>query len=82
MKKNAKFWHKWSLFTFGTFLQVHIPTDLDGIDIMCEKVDRQEFVDVLKAMLCMDQDKRLTPNGGLQHKFVKMSHLSEMGRTK
>uniref|UniRef100_A0A915CQV6 non-specific serine/threonine protein kinase n=1 Tax=Ditylenchus dipsaci TaxID=166011 RepID=A0A915CQV6_9BILA len=61
---------------------VHIPNDLDGIDLMCEKVDRQEFVDILKSMLCMDQEKRLTPAGGLQHKFVKMTHLVDMGRTK
>lgn len=49
---------------------------------MCEKSDRQEFVDILKQMLSMDQDKRLTPAGGLQHKFVKMSHALEVGRTK
>uniref|UniRef100_A0A914H0I9 non-specific serine/threonine protein kinase n=1 Tax=Globodera rostochiensis TaxID=31243 RepID=A0A914H0I9_GLORO len=62
--------------------QVHIPTDLDDIDRMCERCDRQEFVDILKQMLSMDQDRRLTPAGGLQHKFVKMSHMIEMGRTK
>lgn len=62
--------------------QVNLPTDLDGIDSLCEKVDRKEFVDMLKAMLCMDQDRRLSPTSGLQHKFVRMSHLMEMGRTK
>lgn len=49
---------------------------------MCEKSDRQQFVDILKQMLSMDQDRRLNPNNGLQHKFVKMSHLMELGRTK
>lgn len=56
---------------------MHIPTDLDDIDMMCEKLDRREFVDILKQMLCMDQDRRLTPAAGLQHKFVKMTHLTE-----
>ena len=55
---------------------------MDEIDQMCERCDRQDFVDILKQMLSMDQDRRLTPQGGLQHKFVKMSHLAEMGRTK
>jgi homeodomain interacting protein kinase len=49
---------------------------------MCEKADRQEFVDILKQMLCMDQDRRLTPSGGLQHRFVKMNHLMDLGRTR
>lgn len=48
---------------------------------MCEKADRAEFVDILKLMLAMDQEKRLTPAGGLQHKFVKMTHIIDMGRT-
>lgn len=62
--------------------QVNLPTDLDGIDSACEKVDRKEFVDILKAMLCMDQDRRLSPAAGLQHKFVTMTHLMNYGRTK
>ncbi|CAD5221648.1 unnamed protein product [Bursaphelenchus xylophilus] len=61
---------------------LHVPNDMDSIDTMCEKADRQEFVDILKLMLSMDQEKRLTPSGGLQHKFVKMTHLSDMGRTR
>lgn len=56
--------------------------DTDPVDVLCEKNDRQEFVDILKQMLSIDQDKRLTPSGGLQHKFVKMTHLSDMGRTR
>jgi hypothetical protein len=59
-----------------------LPQDLDEIDQMCERCDRQEFVDILKQMLSMDQERRLNPLGGLQHKFIKMTHLNEMGRTK
>jgi len=54
---------------------------LDEIDSMVERCDRQEFVDILKLMLSMDQERRLTPQGGLQHKFIKMTHLIEWGRT-
>nr|CAD2202919.1 unnamed protein product [Meloidogyne enterolobii] len=61
--------------------QVHLPRDLDEIDSMVERCDRQEFVDILKLMLSMDQERRLTPQGGLQHKFIKMTHLIEWGRT-
>ncbi|KAI6188138.1 Homeodomain-interacting protein kinase 4 [Aphelenchoides besseyi] len=62
--------------------QLHTPTDMDTIDMMCEKADRIEFVNILKLMLRMDQDRRLTPSGGLQHRFVKMTHLSDLGRTR
>lgn len=63
-------------------IALHMPNDMDSIDTIVEKADRQQFVDILKLMLCMDQDKRLTPSGGLQHPFVKMTHLSELGRTR
>lgn len=62
--------------------QVNMPTDLDGVDMLCEKLDRQEFVDILKRMLSMDQDRRLTPAEGLQHPFVHMNHIIDYGRTK
>jgi hypothetical protein len=62
--------------------QVHLPRDLDEIDSMVERCDRQEFVDILKLMLSMDQERRLTPSGGLEHKFIKMNHLGGLGRTK
>jgi homeodomain interacting protein kinase len=59
-----------------------MPTDLDGVDMLCEKLDRQEFVDILKRMLSMDQERRLTPAEGLQHHFVHMNHILDYGRTK
>lgn len=54
---------------------------MDRIDASCEKEDRREFINILKHMLSIDQDRRLTPAEGLQHKFVKMNHLSELGCT-
>ncbi len=35
--------------------QVNVPTDLDGGELLAEKADRREFVDLLKRMLTMDQ---------------------------
>lgn len=55
---------------------------MDQFDLMCEKEDRQEFVNILKLMLCIDQTNRLTPAEGLQHKFVQMTHLIDWDRTK
>ncbi|CAG0879922.1 unnamed protein product [Cyprideis torosa] len=56
--------------------QVNVPTDLDGADFLAEKADRLEFIDLLKRMLTMDQDRRITPREGLAHPFVTMSHLA------
>lgn len=58
-----------------------MPTDLDRIDSSCEKEDRREFINILKQMLSIDQDHRLTPAESLQHKFIKMNHLSDYGCT-
>uniref|UniRef100_A0A0N5AZI0 non-specific serine/threonine protein kinase n=1 Tax=Syphacia muris TaxID=451379 RepID=A0A0N5AZI0_9BILA len=58
------------------------PIEADGLDGVCEKLDRLEFVDLLKKMLSMDQDKRITPYDGLQHPFVRMTHIADYCRTK
>jgi homeodomain interacting protein kinase len=63
-------------------IQVNLPTDLDRVDEVCESLDRQEFVDILKRMLMMDQERRLTPLEGLQHHFIAMNHIVDYGRTK
>lgn len=47
--------------------------ELDDIDSVCERNDRTEFIDILKKMLDMDQDRRLTPSEGLKHAFVQMT---------
>lgn len=62
--------------------QVNIPTDLDDVDKECEQLDRADFVDLLKKMLSIDQDKRITPAEGLQHSFVTMVHIFVYGATK
>lgn len=35
--------------------QVNVPTDLEGGQLLAEKADRREFIDLLKRMLTMDQ---------------------------
>ncbi|XP_051280170.1 homeodomain-interacting protein kinase 1 isoform X7 [Dicentrarchus labrax] len=55
-------------------MQVNM-TNLDGTDILAEKADRREFIDLLKKMLTLDADKRITPMKTLNHPFVTMTHL-------
>ncbi|KAM4609716.1 homeodomain-interacting protein kinase 1 [Polymixia lowei] len=55
-------------------MQVNM-TSLEGTDILAEKADRREFIDLLKKMLTLDADKRITPMQTLNHPFVTMTHL-------
>ncbi|MED6291558.1 hypothetical protein CHARACLAT_024866, partial [Characodon lateralis] len=55
-------------------MQVNM-TSLEGTDILAEKADRREFIDLLKKMLTLDSDKRITPMKTLNHPFVTMTHL-------
>ncbi|CAB1330023.1 unnamed protein product [Coregonus sp. 'balchen'] len=43
--------------------------------MQAEKADRREFIDLLKKMLTLDADKRITPMKTLNHPFVTMTHL-------
>ncbi|XP_077569204.1 homeodomain-interacting protein kinase 3-like [Stigmatopora nigra] len=42
-----------------------------------ELEDREAFVDLLKCLLHMDPEHRITPEDALRHPFLTMSHLSE-----
>ncbi|XP_062247174.1 homeodomain-interacting protein kinase 1 isoform X2 [Platichthys flesus] len=55
-------------------MQVNM-TNLEGTDVLAEKADRREFIDLLKKMLTLDADKRITPLKTLNHPFVTMTHL-------
>ncbi|KAM6976954.1 homeodomain-interacting protein kinase 1 [Aplochiton taeniatus] len=55
-------------------MQVNM-TSLEGTDVLAEKADRREFIDLLKKMLTLDADKRITPIKTLNHPFVTMTHL-------
>ncbi|CDW58270.1 Pkinase domain containing protein [Trichuris trichiura] len=55
--------------------QVNYPVDLEGVDLLCERIDRHEFTDFLCKMLAVDQERRLTPSDGLQHPFIQLTRL-------
>ncbi|XP_072340377.1 homeodomain-interacting protein kinase 2 isoform X3 [Scyliorhinus torazame] len=55
--------------------EVNTTTDLEGSEMLAEKADRREFIDLLKKMLTIDADKRITPIETLSHPFVMMTHL-------
>ena len=57
--------------------QVNVPTDLERGELLAEKVDRREFIDLLKRMLTMDQERRITPSEALNHPFVTMAHMAD-----
>ena len=40
-------------------------------------MDRREFIDLLKRMLTMDQERRITPSEALNHPFVTMAHMAD-----
>ena len=58
-----------------TTFQINVPTDLEGSELLAEKVDRREFIDVLKRMLTLDQERRIKPGEALNHHFIRMAHL-------
>ncbi|KAJ8400288.1 hypothetical protein AAFF_G00399820 [Aldrovandia affinis] len=56
-------------------MQVNMSSNLEGTDMLAEKADRREFIDLLRKMLTLDADKRITPMKTLGHPFVSMTHL-------
>ncbi|XP_015193712.2 homeodomain-interacting protein kinase 3a isoform X1 [Lepisosteus oculatus] len=54
---------------------VNMVMDMEGSDLLAEKADRREFVSLLKKMLLIDADKRITPAETMSHPFVNMHHL-------
>ncbi|EFO82624.1 CRE-HPK-1 protein [Caenorhabditis remanei] len=48
----------------------------DPVEHLCDRIDRQEFVDVLKKMLVLNPDFRISPAEGLESKFVTMTHVN------
>ncbi|XP_048024437.1 homeodomain-interacting protein kinase 3 isoform X1 [Megalobrama amblycephala] len=54
---------------------VNLVMNLEGCDLLAEKVDRAEFVGLLKKMLLIDAEERIAPSDALSHPFVTMQHL-------
>ncbi|XP_050410933.1 homeodomain-interacting protein kinase 2 isoform X1 [Patella vulgata] len=57
--------------------QINVPTDLEGSELLAEKVDRREFIDLLKRMLTLDQERRILPREALNHHLITMKHLMD-----
>ncbi|KAI7802898.1 homeodomain-interacting protein kinase 3, partial [Triplophysa rosa] len=54
---------------------VNLVMNLEGCDLLAEKVDRAEFVSLLKMMLQIDTEERIAPSDALSHPFITMQHL-------
>lgn len=57
--------------------QVNVQMDIESNQLLAEKVDRREFIDLLKRMLTIDQERRIQPNQALCQPFVTLSHLKD-----
>lgn len=57
--------------------QINLPVNLVGSELLAEKADRKEFIDLLKRMLVLDQEHRITPYEALNHNFVTLNHLAD-----
>ena len=62
------------LFLTWPSLQINIPP-YESSDMMAEKADRREFLDLLKKMLVLNAECRITPDEALNHRFVTLMHL-------
>lgn len=62
-------------FCLMSFVQINVPSDLEGTELIVEKLDRKEFIDLLKRMLSLNQEKRITPDEALNHPFITFTHL-------
>jgi len=58
-----------------TSLQLNVTGFSEPLDQVADLVDRCQFVDLLKHMLELDQDRRVRPSDALQHRFLVLSHL-------
>ncbi|XP_071809087.1 homeodomain-interacting protein kinase 1-like [Asterias amurensis] len=74
---KAKEARKYMFNCLDDIAAVNFPSDLEGTELLAEKADRREFVDLLKKMLTIDPDKRITPLEAINHAFVTLGHLAE-----
>uniref|UniRef100_A0A8P4GAA3 Protein kinase domain-containing protein n=1 Tax=Dicentrarchus labrax TaxID=13489 RepID=A0A8P4GAA3_DICLA len=62
---------------------IDLPSSLDDLvnvhpkGVAAEFKDRKAFVDLIKWLLHLDGDQRISPHRALQHPFITMSHLNE-----
>ncbi|CAH1787334.1 unnamed protein product [Owenia fusiformis] len=80
-KVKSKEARKYIFNCLDDMAQINVPTDLEGSELMSEKVDRREFIDLLKRMLTLDQERRITPGEALNHPFISLAHLVDYAHT-
>ncbi|XP_003214750.2 homeodomain-interacting protein kinase 3 isoform X1 [Anolis carolinensis] len=66
---------KYIFNSLDEIVHVNMVMDLEESDQLAEKADRREFVSLLRKMLLIDADLRITPVDTLNHPFVTMKHL-------
>lgn len=76
---KSKETRKYIFNTIDDISRVAYGFESDPIEQICDRIDRQEFVDVVKKMLVMNPDFRMTPMEGLETKFIQMTHLNVYG---
>uniref|UniRef100_A0A8D0GTX9 non-specific serine/threonine protein kinase n=1 Tax=Sphenodon punctatus TaxID=8508 RepID=A0A8D0GTX9_SPHPU len=75
MGMKSKEARKYVFNSLDDIVHVNMVMDLEGSDLLAEKADRREFVSLLKKMLLIDADLRISPAETLNHPFVTMKHL-------
>ncbi|XP_041746432.2 homeodomain-interacting protein kinase 3 [Coregonus clupeaformis] len=66
---------KYIFSSLDDIAHVNLVLNMEGSDSLAEKADRKEFVSLLKTMLLIDAEKRISPSDALKHPFVTMQHL-------
>uniref|UniRef100_A0A8C4WST3 non-specific serine/threonine protein kinase n=1 Tax=Eptatretus burgeri TaxID=7764 RepID=A0A8C4WST3_EPTBU len=72
---------KYIFSSLDDMVQVNPALELRGTEARAERIDRREFVDLLKMMLVVDAAERITPAQALSHPFLTLSHLQDYGHT-
>ncbi|XP_063281799.1 homeodomain-interacting protein kinase 2-like [Pelobates fuscus] len=62
-------------------MQIHLPSENESSDILVEMADIWQCLDLIKQMLTMDPNKRITPMGTLGHAFITMAHLENFSQS-
>ncbi|EGT30622.1 CBN-HPK-1 protein [Caenorhabditis brenneri] len=76
---KSKETRKYIFNTIDDISRVCYGFESDPVEHLCDRIDRQEFVDVLKKMLVLNPDFRMSPAEGLESKFVTMTHINGYG---
>lgn len=58
---------------------IRFQTQIYPIRSPADKEDRRQFVDLLKRLLTVNSEKRISSLHALQHPFITMSHLLDPG---